>query len=285
MSQFKQRIAVSSIGIVLLLTAIHFALTPFFKPIYTLFIAGIIGMAVWEYYQIAFSKGLLPLEHLGVGFSIAYICALSLTKQYPQFLGLPELILGIALLVGFLYYFAKGIDPFINLAVTFFAFAYLTVPLGLVISITYYFDLNGNQDGRLWVLYLICVTKMTDIGGYIVGKKFGQTKLAPYISPKKTWEGSYGGLFLGLGTSIAFYLIANQIFQTSAFKLTFFQSIWLGAVIAILAQLGDLAESLLKRSGGIKDSNQLPGLGGVLDIVDSLVFSAPVVYIFLKTQF
>ena len=122
---------------------------------------------------------------------------------------------------------------------------------------------------------------MTDTGGFFIGKKFGKEKLAPYISPKKTWEGALGGFVAAIFSSIAVVFFAS-IFDPEAFGLTLWQSIWLGAGIGICAQIGDLSESLLKRDGGIKDSNQVPGLGGMLDIVDSLVFSAPLVYIFLK---
>jgi phosphatidate cytidylyltransferase len=150
-----------------------------------------------------------------------------------------------------------------------------------MIRIAYFFSENSVNDGRWWLLYLLVVTKMTDTGGFFVGKKFGKEKLAPYISPKKTIEGALGGFLAGILSSVAIMFLAS-IFDPGAFGLTFAQSIWLGAGISLCAQIGDLSESLLKRDGGIKDSNQMPGLGGMLDIMDSLVFSTPLVYIFLK---
>lgn len=284
MSHFKQRLLVSLIVIAILFLAISLAINPLFKPFYILLICSIIGTAVWEYYQIAHSKGLQPYDLLGIGITVLYLITLALPETIDPSHMFPWIVLGIGLLVGFVYYFANGIDPFVNLSVTYFAIFYLTIPLGCLISITYFFPSGELQDGRAWLIYLIAVTKMTDIGGYFFGKIFGKKKLAPYISPKKTWEGSYGGLSMGVAASVIIYVTTQIFFKTPAFNITLIQSLWMGLMIAILAQLGDLAESLLKRDGGIKDSNHLPGLGGVLDMLDSLVFTAPLVYIFLKTQ-
>jgi phosphatidate cytidylyltransferase len=89
----------------------------------------------------------------------------------------------------------------------------------------------------------------------------------------------------GIGTSIFFQWATHFFFNESPIILTFWQSLWLGGMISLLGQFGDLAESLLKRDCGVKDSNQLPGLGGMLDVVDSLVFTSPLLYFFLKLSF
>lgn len=281
MTQLQQRLAISSIGTILSVICIYFSQAPLFKPIFSLAIAAIICIAMWELYQINRAKGLQPAENIGITFGAIYVFAVALSTQYASFDMLPQLVLLIALISFFLYYFIKGTSPLLNLSATVFGIAYLAVPLSCMIRITYFFSENGVQDGRWWLFYLLAVTKMTDIGGFIIGKRFGKEKLAPYISPKKTWEGALGGFAAALCTSILIFFCAKA-FGFESFPLTLWQSLWLGAGIGIVAQFGDLSESLLKRDGGIKDSNHLPGLGGMLDIVDSLVFSAPLVYIFLK---
>lgn len=283
MTPLQQRLIVSSIGILIVLTAIFLAPVPAFKPIFTLFTAAIIAVAMKEFYRIARVKDLEPADHLGRSLGVLYACAVALSTQYESFHMLPETVLLFSLLACFLYYFVNRASPFVNLSVTVFSLVYLAVPLSCIISIIYFFEPHHEQDGRWWLFYLLAVTKMTDAGGFFVGKKFGRQPLAPIISPKKTWEGALGGLSAAVATSIILTLLL-KIFD-GMFSLTFLESIFLGVALGIIAQCGDLAESLLKRDGGIKDSSRLPGLGGVLDIVDSLVFTAPLMYIFLKFMY
>lgn len=281
MTPFQQRLIVSTVGFILALAFIFFSNIPAFKPIFTAAIAVAIGIAAWEFYQIAIVKGIKPAATLGISLGTIYVFAVALSTQYTEAKMLPVISLFAALLCSFLYYFAKGNSPFINLPITFFSIAYLYIPLSCMLSITYFFSINGIQDGRLWIFYLIIVTKMTDIGGFFIGKQFGKQKLAPYISPKKTWEGALGGFFSAILASVIVKMISS-LTDGEAFALTTIESLWLGALLGIVAQFGDLAESLLKRDGGVKDSSRLPGLGGILDVVDSLVFTAPLLYIFLR---
>lgn len=272
---FQQRVLVSLLGTILILTLIYYSPYGIFQILFTSMIASVIGLALWEFYHLTKINGYHPLSCLGIGFSIAYIFALYLNHLYPLANAIPEAILGLTLIASFLYFFMAGESPFVNLAITFFGIFYLTIPLGCLVSINFFFPENSSQDGRWWLLYVFSVTKMTDIGAYFLGKTVGKNKLAPYISPKKTMEGAIGGVFLGILTSYCLYLFAPL-------NLTLWQSLWLGGLTTLLAQLGDLSESLLKRDMKVKDSNQLPGLGGILDIVDSLVFTTPLIYIFLK---
>lgn len=283
MTPLQQRLLLSSVGSAVALLVIFLAPVPAFKPIFTAVIAAIIGVAMWELYRIFLAKGLEPAMKAGILFGVLYVLAVSIGTQYQAAQMVPEVVLLVCLLSCFLYYFSRGKSPLQNLSATVFNIAYLAVPLSCMIRIVYFFNDADPQDGRWWLFYLIVVTKMTDTGGFFIGKKFGREKLAPYISPKKTWEGALGGFFAAIAASVAITLIAFTL-DNGAFSLTLWQSLWLGAGIGICAQFGDLSESLLKRDGGIKDSNQVPGLGGMLDIVDSLVFTAPLVYIFLKVQ-
>jgi phosphatidate cytidylyltransferase len=134
--------------------------------------------------------------------------------------------------------------------------------------------LRGLEDGRNWVFFILFVTWASDTFAFFVGRKFGRHKLAPGISPGKTWEGAAGGVVAAVIMSILF-------FTPTPFRLplTSWQAIPLAVLVSIFGQLGDLVESLLKRNMGVKDSGSLmPGHGGVLDRIDSLVFASVVVY-------
>jgi len=134
--------------------------------------------------------------------------------------------------------------------------------------------LRGLDDGRNWVFFILFVTWASDTFAFFVGRKFGRHKLAPSISPGKTWEGAAGGVGAAVIMSILF-------FTPTPFRLPLisWQVIPLAVLVSIFGQLGDLVESLLKRNMGVKDSGSLmPGHGGVLDRIDSLVFASVVVY-------
>lgn len=281
MNPLQQRLIVSSIGIALMLIIIWLSAAPVFKPVFAIAIAAIIGTAMWEFYEIARQKGLETVKPVGIAFATLYVFAVVLNTQYPEAKELPDIVLLSALIGCFLYFFIKGSSPIINLSATFFGIAYLAVPLSCMLRVAYFFSQSGTQDGRWWLFYLIAVTKITDTGAFFFGKQFGRNKLTPYISPKKTWEGALGGLLAAIAGSALIKVTADWI-GSGAFVMSFGQSLFLGLAIGLLAQCGDLAESLLKRDGGVQDSNRLPGLGGMLDIVDSVVFTAPLVYIFLK---
>lgn len=277
----KQRLKVSSLAVPILLIAIYLSQYHFFTPFFVLATAGFIVGALWEYYHITETKGLQPLTGLGLCISCAYTVALFFTTQYPSALIFPYIVLGISLALIFGYALLREISPLITLAITKFGIIYLTVPLSFMIAINFFYPPDATQDGRWWLLYLLTTSKMTDTGAFAVGKTFGKTLLAPVISPRKTWEGAFGGLLAGIGTSLCFYIFMHAFSSNPPIAMTFFQSIWLGAVLSVAAQFGDLAESLLKRDAGVKDSYNLPGLGGILDIVDSLVFTTPLLYLFM----
>jgi phosphatidate cytidylyltransferase len=280
--QFKQRVLMSSLGIIGLIFCVYFSFVPFFKPIFILLNATVISLALKEYYDLCKLKELQPLVYLGIASVFIYLATLSYSFHEPHLSGLPSLILLFLFLLFFLCFFKQQTSSLSNLAVTLFGFVYLVIPLSCILRINYFFPPDGTADGRLWIAYVLIVTKMTDIGGYFFGKCFGKTKLAPKISPKKTVEGAIGGVFASLSVSLLFSLIFSSSLLTVDIKITLWQSIWLGLCISIMAQLGDLGESLLKRDAGVKDSSHLPGLGGFLDVVDSLVFTLPFVYLMLQ---
>lgn len=275
MSALTQRLLVGTGTIISVLICVFFSTSPYFRPFFPIIIAAFVSTAVWEYCQMAYHKGHAPLSGLSIIGTVLYVVAIFFSTQTVHARAFPQIALLIILGVTFLYYFFKGKDPFVNTALTLFPIGYLAMPLSCLLTINYFQFSEPNSwghDGRLWLLYATATTKMTDIGGYFFGKQFGSHLLSPVISPKKTWEGAIGGLVCAVLTSIAF---------TSLIDMSLVAAVFLGICIAILAQFGDLAESILKRDTGVKDSSHMPGLGGTLDIVDSLVFTLPFVYLFL----
>jgi phosphatidate cytidylyltransferase len=138
------------------------------------------------------------------------------------------------------------------------------------------FVLGIRIDAGPWaILMFILVVKVSDIGAYTFGKLFGKHKLAPRVSPGKTWEGMVGAAVASIIVSIAVVLAFGIMKGWVA-------SIF-GACMALIGQLSDLAESMLKRDAQQKDSsNRVPGFGGILDVIDSLLFAAPVAYVFFR---
>lgn len=141
--------------------------------------------------------------------------------------------------------------------------------------------LRGLPGGFFYVILVLLVTWANDTGAYFVGINLGKRKLCPHISPNKTIEGSLGGLISSL---VAIFIIGFWINNTSPqFTFSLIELLVLGIIISMAAQFGDLVESLFKRDADLKDSsNLIPGHGGILDRFDSLLFTAPVVYYYLR---
>lgn len=131
-----------------------------------------------------------------------------------------------------------------------------------------------KQAGSFWLLYVLLIAWVADIGAYFAGRKWGKRKLAPKVSPGKSWEGVLGGLagtgLLALGVGLGREMATNQILLL----------IGLTLVVTLVSVLGDLTESMIKREAGMKDSsNLLPGHGGILDRIDSLTSALPIFYL------
>lgn len=278
MNDLKERLLASLITVPLVFTSVFLAQNSPFKILFVVVLSLFSALALKEMYAMENAKGLSPNSKISIFFSVAYIAAI-LYSQETSSLFAESLLLLYPFLV-FLIYFKKGDEPILNLAGTFFGFLYVTIPLSYIASII---TINEPlQDGRLWVLYLLSVVKATDTAGFFIGRNFGKTPFAPMISPKKTWEGAFAGFLGAIAMSLLFSFIP-KVFPEARFTLSPLLSIFLGAFISIAAQAGDLSESLMKRDAKVKDSSSLPGLGGVLDIVDSVVFAAPLLYIVLKS--
>ncbi|MCX6935735.1 MAG: phosphatidate cytidylyltransferase [Verrucomicrobia bacterium] len=163
----------------------------------------------------------------------------------------------------------------VAMALTLFGFFYVPYLLNYATKILYCVP---DAKGVGLLVYAVAVTKFTDVGAYVAGALLGRHKLSPVISPKKTWEGLGGGLILALVTSLTLI----HYFPESLGSLRGVHGWILGIGLAGVSVIGDLGESVVKRDARVKDSGQfLPGIGGALDLVDSLLFSLPVFYGYL----
>jgi len=134
--------------------------------------------------------------------------------------------------------------------------------------------LRGLDYGRNWVFFVLFVTWVSDTTAFLVGRRFGRHRLAPLISSAKTWEGTIGGICGAIAISTLFF--TPTVFQL---PISYWQAVVFSLLASILGQVGDLVESLLKRNMGVKDSGKLmPGHGGILDRIDSLLFAGIVIY-------
>jgi phosphatidate cytidylyltransferase len=177
-------------------------------------------------------------------------------------------------LIAFLYEMATYRPD--NNAVTRLAlFCFSLVYVGLLPAFLVQLRFSPEDDARgaAAVGALIAVTKGGDIGAYFTGRYLGRHRMTPLLSPKKTWQGFAGGLAASAGVSVGLHFVKENLFGSLV------EAVLFGLVLGVTGVLGDLAESLIKRDCGAKDASQVvPGFGGLLDVVDSVVFAAPVAY-------
>ena len=161
------------------------------------------------------------------------------------------------------------------IATTLLGLMYVPWLLNFIQKINFFPDV----EGKFFLLYFILVTKFSDMGAYSVGSLIGRHKMIPRISPSKTWEGFAGAIFLSTAASLVFV----HFFGAKMAGMNFLHATILGIVLSVTAVIGDLIESLFKREAGLKDSGRLfPGIGGILDLLDSLLFNAPIMYLYLR---
>jgi len=138
-----------------------------------------------------------------------------------------------------------------------------------------------HVDSRWLVIYLFFVVKLNDIGAYFVGSAIGRHKLLPRISPAKTWEGVFGGIGTAVAASILFWWWTGG--SIGGVRLMWVDALALGFLLGACGTIGDLTESMFKRAAGVKDSGHLfRGMGGVLDVIDSILFAAPALFIYIR---
>ena len=264
--KFFTRLA-TSVVLVGLLAYLLFYAPPFY---FNFLVFILIGFSLFEYFTLLREKSVASYRFFGV--SIGMIIPAIVYMEQGLTRSGEVLFIVLACLFLFLLQFSRknNEDALVGIALTLFGILYISWFSSFVIKIRF---LPG---GAVWVAYLIAVTKAGDIGAYILGSLLGRHPLMPHVSPKKSVEGMFGGLLFSALASLAI-----SRFLPIHFFLP--HVLVLGLIIGIVAQIGDLSESLLKRFCNVKDSGALlPGMGGVLDAVDSILFTAPIFYFYLK---
>ena len=280
---FFQRLG-STLGLWALIVLALFAGSEYgyFLPI--LFVAMV---ALYEYFQMVKELGAPVFTLTGMLCGALYMVAsfFSLRSRSPDH----SYDLEMAVLVGFLFVvFSRQMfraaarrDSLEAIAYTVFGLLYIPWLFNFLTKIIYLTPRaeNGDTTGQFYLIYLMVVTKFSDMGAYVFGSLFGRHPFAPHISPKKTWEGLLGALLLSsLGS---FWLYAWIPGRLGALRIG--DVVALGLLLGCGAIVGDLAESIIKRSTHAKDSSRiLPGIGGTLDLIDSLLFTAPLLYFYLR---
>jgi len=245
---------------------------------YTGLIALILGLAAWEYVRLFRSGGYQPATFLIVAISVL----MPLARGWKAF-SLDGLILGCFILISMAYHvfaYERGRDQ----AATDFA---ITIAGGVYLGFvgSYLVSLRNLPEGLWWVLLALPSVWLADSGAYFIGRSFGRHKMSKRVSPKKSWEGYFGGILVGIiGTALLAmlwqYLAGRWPTQLgSASLITPMNGAILGLILSLLTVFGDLGESMIKRQVGVKDSGSLlPGHGGVFDRIDSWLWAGIISY-------
>ncbi|CAN5735466.1 phosphatidate cytidylyltransferase [soil metagenome] len=277
--RFASTIALWSIALLIIFSGYELA--------FFFLIAAFGLLTLWEFYGMLDHKGLPNFKitamisgAIMLGGSFYYFSRRGVANSYDFEMAV---LLGFLLVVFARQMFDSLRDdaPLRTMAYTLFGLLYVLWLYNFITKIVYVVPRSptGELMGQFYVLYCIAITKFSDMGAYLTGSVIGKHKLVPHISPAKTWEGLGGALAFSLIASLGmFWLMPTQL---SALNWT--HATVLGLLLGFAAVIGDLAESIVKRSTGVKDSgNFLPGIGGALDLIDSLLFTAPLLFFYLR---
>ena len=258
----KKRVITALWGIPLLIAIIWFS----GEPGFTILVAIWGVLAIFEFYQMVTAAKVPPLTYFGLIWTLLFI----LSPHFDYNL-LAPLLLASAVILPLIWLLLRRQKEEALTSWTWTIAGILYI--GWLLS--YLVALRGVDAGRDWIFFALFTTFGSDTSAFFCGQALGRHKLAPHISPGKTWEGAIAGVF---GAIIVSLLLATIL----DLPLSYGQAILLGLLVSIFGQLGDLIESLFKRKMGVKDSGKLlPGHGGVLDRIDSIVFAGIVVYYYL----
>lgn len=256
-SQLTKRLLTSALLVAVAGYTIFLAPAWFFFLVVEVFV--LLGLN--EFLTLAEKKGIVINRALGLFFG----ALLPLSYYFPA----ESLIFVIGCLTLFIFNFHRRLreQALVSTAVTTFGLVYVAWFFSFLMKLRYL------TNGAKWVFYTILVVKLGDTVAYFVGKRFGRMKLIEHISPQKSVEGAVAGFLTTVLASVASKIYLPQV--------EVIHLLVMGVAAGLLSGLGDLAESLIKRDVGVKDSGHLPGLGGMLDVLDSLLLVIPFVYYYL----
>jgi phosphatidate cytidylyltransferase len=283
----KLRVITAVVGIPLLLAFVYFdfeAHTAWFErvPLFVVAVGAAAAVGAWEFYRLGTHAGARPLTVFGIIWTVLFVVVALFNGEWASS---PEAASYVDWAVGGLLASA-AVFPLIWLTIfrrdtwlqswgwTLAGILYMGWMLG------YYVMLRQLDYGRELVILALFATFACDTSAYFVGRAWGKHRMTPTISPHKTWEGAIGGLVGAVAAALSLRYLLNL--GGWVLPLSYLEVVGVGCLVGVFAQLGDLLESLLKRRAGVKDSgNLLPGHGGVLDRIDSLVFTGVIVYYFV----
>lgn len=247
-------------------------LTIFVGWLYLITIVLLIAFGLYEFFSLIEKKGIPMYKYFGVLLGI--VIPLSIYCRFELTRGWELLFIALALVILFILQFARrdSTNAVVGIATTMFGIIYIAWFFSFMIKI------KLLPNGTALIGCLLLVTKGADIGACLIGMKRGRHPLMPRISPKKTIEGCAGGVLFGV-----FGALASKLFLPASAFFSWPNMVFLGLGLSLLGMLGDLSESLIKRDCETKDSSALfPGMGGVLDVIDSLLFTAPAFYFYMN---
>src|SRR3954466_1224946 len=258
-----------------------------YEALYCLLISVFGLLALWEFYRMLDHRGLPNFKVTGLlcgavmlGGSFYYFSQMGPARSY-DFEVAVMLFLLLSMFARQMFAGLREDQPLQTMAYTLFGLLYVLWLFNFMTKIVYVVPRSdsGAIMGQFYCLYLIAVTKFSDMGAYLTGSVIGRHPLIPHISPKKTWEGFFGALAFSLLASWGMW----KLMPLHLPGLSLTHAVVLGLMLGFAAVIGDLAESIIKRSTGVKDSGSfLPGIGGALDLVDSLLFTAPLLFFYLR---
>lgn len=239
---------------------------------FTIFYLLLSLVALHEFYKLVKTAGIKP--HVGVGLLTGAVIFLMVAACYFLQADLKYLLLLVPLIFGVFIaeLYNKEPSPFSAIAYTFAGYIYVTIPFCFFYALGFVFS-AGGYNFHLPLAFLLMLWA-SDTGAYLFGRKLGKTKLFERHSPKKSWEGFFGGV---LTSTLVAFIISLFFTEMNA-------AVWMGMAVLVVSfgTLGDLVESMLKRSLNVKDSGTiLPGHGGILDRFDGLLIAAPIVFTYL----
>lgn len=232
-----------------------------------------VGMGLYEFFNMVSRKDIPIYRYFGIIIG----CLIPVTT-YLRFKSSAELefalITAVCLCVFLLQFTRRKTEyALVGISTTIFGIFYIGWFFSFIIKLRFLPPLD--MDGRLLVLYLFLVTKFGDMAAYFGGTFFGKHQLIPRISPKKSIEGAIAGILVSFITAVAFRPLLPAVSITHICVI--------GMLLSLVGQIGDLSESLIKRDCQVKDSGSLfTGLGGILDLIDSLIFTTPILYFYLR---
>ncbi len=270
------------VGVVALLVAFECLL-----PLYV--IGSLLCLAALrEFYKMAENRGTAPFSAIALAFAVLLLAAGcpgvglywlrstivtldgKMGRESLEWLGAGDVLTVVFVIsvLGLVALKPTKNNPLARAAVTIFGFIYIPFLFGFLLRMV------GHGGGLYLAIYVVAVTKSTDIGAYLAGSWIGKHQMSPQSSPKKTWEGFAGGVLVALAVSLGFaYVWLPGLWWRHALAL--------GLILPPVSVVGDLFESVIKRDTAAKDSGAfIPGIGGALDLIDSILFTAPLFYFY-----